>query len=96
MTPLELAQDLGYAELYSALSPTIRWPVPTSTLSTLQRRFHEIISTDLGDHIGSEHIRLPELIVLTELATPQMWFPVKGTKSSPAVSLHGVDHVAQV
>lgn len=87
MTPLELAQDLGYSELYAVLAPILRWSVPAATLSSLQRRFHAIIYTDLGDCVESEHMYLPELVVLTELAIPQMWFPIKGTKISPAVSL---------
>ena len=86
MTPLELAQDLGYQSLYNVLSPIIRQAVPAQTLGVLQHKFHELIRNDLRDRVEIEHIYLPVLVVLTELEVPQMWFPVKFHKYSPAVS----------
>ena len=89
MTPLEIAQELGYSELYSVLSPVIHQPVPATTLVNLQARFHAIIRTELGDRVDSEHIYLPELEVLTELEVPRMCFPVKSAGNFPAVSFPG-------
>ena len=86
LTPLELAQELGYESLYNILSPIIRQPVPAKTLEVLQEKFHVLITDDLGDRVGKEHIRLPVLEVLIELKCPQMWFPVKCHDHSPAVS----------
>lgn len=87
MTPLDLAQELGYRALYDILSPVIRQSVPTNTLRALQQKFHQLIKTDLGDRVEEEHIYLPLLEVLTELEIPQMWFPVKLHLYSPAVSI---------
>lgn len=84
LTPLELAQELGYESLYNILSPIIRQPVPAKTLEVLQEKFHVHITDDLGDRVEKEHIRLPVLEVLTELKFPQMWFPVKFHDHSPA------------
>lgn len=86
MTALEMAQYLGYRNLYSILSPVIHQPVPADVLAVLEAKFHELIRKDLGDRVEKEHIILPVLEVLTELEMPQMWFPVKFHKASPAVS----------
>lgn len=86
MTALEMAQDLGYQTLYSILSPVIHQPVPADILAVLQDKFHDLIRKDLGDRVEQEYINLPVLEVLTELELPQMWFPVKFHKFSPAVS----------
>lgn len=87
MTPLDLAQELGYRALYNVLSPIIRQSVPTNTLRALQQKFHQLIKTDLGKRVEEEHIYLPLLEVLTELETPQMWFPIKFHVYSQAVSI---------
>lgn len=86
MTPLELAQDLGYQSLFDILSPVIHQTIPAETLHGLQRRFHDLIISDLGDRVQREHIRLPILEVLTELEEPFMWFPLQEHTYSPAVS----------
>ncbi|MCJ1366037.1 hypothetical protein MMC16_005162 [Acarospora aff. strigata] len=91
MTPLELAQDLGYQSLYNVLSPIIRQAVPAQTLGVLQHKFHELIRNDLRDRVEIEHIYLPVLVVLTELEVPQMWFPVKFHKYSPAGYVYRLD-----
>ncbi len=52
----------------------------------LQDKFHDLIRKDLGDRVEQEYINLPVLEVLTELELPQMWFPVKFHKVSPAAS----------
>lgn len=86
MTPLDLAQELGYQPLYNILSPVIRQTVPTKTLYALQKKFHYLIWNDLNHR--QEHLYLPVLEVLTEMEVPQMWFPVKFHIHSPAVSFH--------
>jgi len=35
-----------------------------------------MIHADLRDKVAESHLRLPDLVVLTELKTPRMWFPV--------------------
>jgi hypothetical protein len=88
MTPLEVAQDLGYESLYPILALVIRQPVPARVLNHLEQQFHNLIQSGLKDHAGLKHIYLPVLKVLTELELPQMWFPVKCYKHFPAVGLH--------
>jgi hypothetical protein len=74
MTPVEMARALGFSGLSEILSPVIRHNIPARTLNTLESNFHDIIRGDLGDSVTKTHLRLPELIVLTELKVPFMQF----------------------
>lgn len=55
----------------------IRHPVPHEVLARLQILFHDMIKADFGK--GSFLI-LPDLVPLTELKEPEMWFPIKNVK----------------
>ena len=48
--------------------------VPHQTLARLQSLFYEMIRVDWGGHMS--HLVLPDLVALTELRVPEMWFPV--------------------
>jgi hypothetical protein len=48
--------------------------VPHQTLARLQSLFYEIIRADLRGNMA--HLVLPDLVALTELRVPEMWFPV--------------------
>jgi hypothetical protein len=82
MTAGEIARDLGSSYLYEILAPGVRNGVPYLTLQNLQEAFHNIIRTDLASAENTEHLRLPELIPLTELDVPEMWFPLKAPDPS--------------
>ena len=73
-----MAKALGRRELYAILEPEILFPVPRSTLEILETHFHALISNTLA---AQSHelamLRLPDLVVLTELELPVMWFPLK-------------------
>jgi hypothetical protein len=47
--------------------------VPHQKLARLQSLFYELIRVDWGD---MSHLVLPDLVALTELRVPEMWFPV--------------------
>lgn len=78
MTAAEIARNLGYTDLYTVLAPIIYHFVPHAVLTTLQAHFHDLIRNDLRarPHEIAE-LRLPDLVVLTELRVPLMWFPLK-------------------
>lgn len=54
--------------------------VPYQTLARLESQFHAIIKADLGVRVT--RFVLPDLVALTELQVPEMWFPV-GEQSDP-------------
>ncbi|KAK1814275.1 hypothetical protein LTR12_011320 [Friedmanniomyces endolithicus] len=81
MTALEMAQVLGYRNLFSALSPVIHHAIPSSVLQALQRRFHSLIESDVALLPQHYPLRLPELELLTELENPEMYFPLKSPKT---------------
>jgi len=74
---IEITREHGYSHLFEVLAPVIRNAVPSSILQTLERRFHNIIRDDLAAFDNQEHLRLPQLSPLTEMLTPEMWFPLK-------------------
>jgi hypothetical protein len=69
------------------LAPVIYHSVPPKTLARLESQFHEIIKADLGERVA--HLILPDLVALTELKVPEMWFPVgeQADPKKPIVSL---------
>ncbi|KAK1073934.1 hypothetical protein LTR12_001341 [Friedmanniomyces endolithicus] len=81
MTALEMAQVLGYRNLFSALSPVIHHAIPSSVLQALQRHFHSLIESDIALLPQQYSLRLPELELLTELENPEMYFPLKSPKT---------------
>ncbi|KAK0935873.1 hypothetical protein LTR29_012572 [Friedmanniomyces endolithicus] len=81
MTALEMAQVLGYRNLFNALSPVIHHAIPPSVLQALQRRFHSLIEGDMALLPQQYPLRLPELELLVELENPEMYFPLKSPKT---------------
>ena len=95
MTAAEIASELGNAHLCDILAPLIYHCIPHDILATLQTHFHNLIRKDL-DAQGPEvtNLRLPDLVVLTELKEPLMWFPLKPSalqrvRVSRAPLIHG-------
>jgi hypothetical protein len=76
LTPLEIAQELGHIDLFEILSPIIRHPLPRAVLEALERNFHVLIKSDLEKCDFAKYLNLPSMDVLTELETPEMWFPI--------------------
>jgi hypothetical protein len=78
MTAAEIARDSGFTDLYNVLAPVIYHCVPSTVLATLQTRFHDLIRFDFHESTHElANLRLPDLVVLTELKVPMMWFPLK-------------------
>jgi hypothetical protein len=89
MTAGEIARELGFSYLSNILVPVIRHYIPARILLDLQDKLHSLIRKDLDDEaIPIEYLRLPELIVLTELQEPEMWFPIQTKTNQGRVSLH--------
>ncbi|MFI7677736.1 hypothetical protein [Actinophytocola sp. NPDC049390] len=76
--PLDIALRGGRTHLTGPLLPVIHRPVPTDVLRALQSHLHGVIRGRAADLVDEQRLRLPELDVLTELETPEMWFPVPG------------------
>lgn len=74
LTATEIARVMGHLHLTDILAPVIYHPVPHSTLARLQALFHEMIRADSRE---VSNLVLPELVTLTELRVPEMWFPLK-------------------
>ena len=71
-----MAQQLGYSHMFDILSPVIRHNIPARTLDSLQQKFHDLIARDLEGWPEQKYLRFPELVVLTELELPAMFFPI--------------------
>ena len=86
MTALEIATAIGRWELVDLLNLEVFHPRSHSILTTLQTHFHNLIRSNLSARPNELAVlRLPDLLVLTELEVPMMWFPLKSegpTKSS--------------
>jgi len=77
LTAVEIARELGYSDLWEILTPVIRHFVPARILMNLEQKFHELIHAELAGFAHLKYLRLPQLVVLTELENPQMWFPIQ-------------------
>ena len=86
ITAADIAQDSKHADLADMLAPVLYHSVPPQTLARLESQFHEMIKADLGERAA--HLVLPDLVALTELKVPEMWFPVgeQGESKKPVVS----------
>lgn len=74
LTAHDIALEMGYTHLLSALAPVIHHNVPPLVLTHLRSEFHKMIKDDGEAPSGAI---LPELEALTELSEPEMWFPVR-------------------
>jgi hypothetical protein len=75
---LDIALRGGHTHLAGLLTPVVRNPVPADVLHALRRHLHEVIRGRAAHLVDAERLRLPELEVLTELATPDLRFAVPG------------------
>ncbi|KAH0842289.1 hypothetical protein AYO21_00092 [Fonsecaea monophora] len=77
-TPLDVARDHGWKDLYDNLSPVMRRPVSHKTLHTLQTHLHDLIKDTFGGHPDAhlDCFLLPELEILTEFERSRIWFPL--------------------
>ncbi|ETI21721.1 hypothetical protein G647_08068 [Cladophialophora carrionii CBS 160.54] len=77
-TPLDIAREHGWKDLYGKLSPVIRRPVNHKALQALQLHLHNLIRDTFGTH-PEAHLAcflLPELEILTEFDRSRIWFPL--------------------
>jgi hypothetical protein len=65
---------MEYSHLADILAPVIYHPTPLNTLLGLEALFHKMIRADLE---GVSGLVLPDLLTLTELKVPEMWFPLR-------------------
>ncbi|KAJ7208871.1 hypothetical protein GGX14DRAFT_364991 [Mycena pura] len=81
-TPLDIARKSHHTHLYDILAPVIRHPLPGKTILILEKSLHEVIQAECktnNEDFGRMHksaTRYPEVAVLTEMATPLIWFPL--------------------
>ena len=68
----------GRRELVDVLNSEILYPVSHPILTNLETNFHNLIRSNLHRRpYELAALRLPDLLVLTELELPMMWFPLK-------------------
>lgn len=80
MTAAEIARHFRRRDLATILEATIYHHVAQTVLDTLQDHFHALIRKEVGPWtLEFSTLRLPDLVVLTELKSPLMWFPLKST-----------------
>lgn len=77
LTAVEIAREVGYSDLWGILTPVVRHYVPARVLIDLEQRFHELVHAELAGFALLKYLRLPQLVVLTELENPEMWFPIQ-------------------
>ncbi|KAJ7437391.1 hypothetical protein FB451DRAFT_1305653 [Mycena latifolia] len=88
-TPLDLARGARHTHLYEILAPVIRHPLPSKTILKLEESLHNIIRAECesnGDDIErmrKSATRYPEVIVLTEMVIPLIWFPINEEAVNP-------------
>jgi hypothetical protein len=82
---VDIAVNRGHLHLVPLLSPAYRHPLPQDVLDRLRTHLHRLIhhrsgggDGDGGDLATRQALRLPDPVVLTELDTPRLWFPVPG------------------
>ena len=85
MTAAEIAQSMGYSDLFDALAPIVCHSLPPTVQDRLQSQLHWLLKDLVRDHSVLQ-LRLPELSVLTELENPVMWFPVYVDRTGAWVS----------
>ncbi|KAF2848222.1 HET-domain-containing protein [Plenodomus tracheiphilus IPT5] len=73
LTAAEMAQSKRHHHVADILAPVIYHTIPHRTLARLQALFHEMIRAD-WEHV--DDVILPDLVALTELRVPEMWFPL--------------------
>ncbi|GAM42493.1 hypothetical protein TCE0_044r16524 [Talaromyces pinophilus] len=87
MTVAEIARELGYTHFCGILAPFVYQCIPHRVLASLQKDFHNLIRKDLQKQkCRIADFRLPDLVVLTEMKEPLMWFPLK---PSPVKGVRG-------
>ena len=74
LTAAEIAAKCGYSHLAQVLAPVIHHPIPHDILAGLQALFHAMIRED---YKKASDLVLPQLVSLTELKVPEMWFPLE-------------------
>jgi hypothetical protein len=77
LTAVEIAREVGYSDLWGILTPVIHHYVPARLLIDPEQKFHELIHAELAGFAVLKYLRLPQLVVLTELENPEMWFPTQ-------------------
>ncbi|KAF9885069.1 hypothetical protein FE257_000800 [Aspergillus nanangensis] len=80
MTPVDIARDLGYRDICDILTPVIRHYIAPRTLTKLENHFHDLLRHELKGCSLLNDLRLPQLVALTELEYPEMWFPIRCLK----------------
>ena len=94
MTAVEMAMAIGRWELVDVLNSEILYSISHSILTTLQTHFHNLIRSNLyARPYELAALRLPDLLVLTELELPMMWFPLKseGPTKKPRLEVRDSD-----
>ena len=90
MTALEIAIAFGRWDLVDILMPEIGYPVSHFILKKLQTQFHELIRESLHARPHElANLKLPDLLLLTELELPVMWFPLKSEGATEEARMPG-------
>lgn len=81
---------IGRWEIVDVLNSEVLYPISHPILTTLQTHFHNLIRSSLSARPNElAALRFPDLLVLTELELPMMWFPLKseGPTKSPRLGM---------
>jgi hypothetical protein len=79
-TPLDVARGFGWAHLYSLLTPVIHHTLPPSVLLGLQKQLDQVFAKAFPG--ATEHFRVPQVEILTELKHPQLLLPLEVEKQN--------------
>ncbi|KAI1177869.1 hypothetical protein F4777DRAFT_587078 [Nemania sp. FL0916] len=76
ITAYELADKYNNKYLIEHLQPKIIHAVDSSALESLEDQLHRIITEKFGEFISKHAFHMPQLVVLTEMETPELWIPI--------------------
>jgi hypothetical protein len=77
-TPLDVAKRFGWAHLYSLLTPVVHHTLPALVLLGLQKQLDQVFTEVFPG--ATEHFRVPQVEILTELKHPQLLVPLEAMK----------------
>jgi len=88
--PIDIARRNGQTHLLDVLKHRWTLDVRAEELAAIQDRFHRVIEGRVAKLVDEHGLRLPELVVLTELDRPEAWFAVPGMYGGFTYRLAGV------
>lgn len=76
--PCDIALSKGHLEIARILKPAKHLPFSESQILLIQENLHEVINHRAEKLLQKEPLRLPEISVIFDLPSRELWFPIYG------------------